>query len=239
MLNRSERVVSKILICAPDPLTDDLHDTVIWREGNERHVAATFEEAYVLAVAVHPDLIVVERDLPRALRLIEDLRRDAATRAVSIAVAARGDLLDLELQLLQAGANALIRLPAGQEWDERLSHLMRVPPRRATRVPVRLQFQGKTLVETIWGAVLNLSATGMLVEVTGPLGVGADLDFRFLLPDSGEPVRGTGQIVRDGNKGRFGVHFYGLEGNGAVRVAEFVAKGLARAQASPPAPGRR
>lgn len=227
--------MSKILICAPDPLTDDLHDTVIWRAGNERHVASKFEDAYVLAVAVHPDLILVERDLPRALRLVEDLRRDAATRAVSIAIAARGDLVDLELQLLQAGANAVIRLPAGQEWDERLSHLMQVPPRRATRVPVRLQFQGRTdRIETVWGAVLNLSVTGMLVEVTGALEVGTDLDFRVLLPDSAEHVRGTAQIVREGKKGRFGLHFYGLEGNGAVRVAEFVAKDAERSQGARP-----
>lgn len=221
--------MARILICAPDPLTDELHDTVIWREGNERHLATSFGEAFVMAVAVRPDLIVIDRDLPRAARLVEDLRQDATTRSFSIVVAARGDMADLELQLLQAGANAVIRLPAGDEWDERLSHLMRVPLRRATRAAVRIQFEGKTThVETLWGAVLNLSTTGMLIEAAGPLEVGGDLDFRFLLPCSNEPVRGAGHIARLERKDRYGVRFYGLEGDGAARVEAFVAKGAAR-----------
>lgn len=178
-----------------------------------------------MAIAVRPDLIVVDRDLPRAARLVEDLRKDATTRNVSIVVAARGDMADLELQMLEAGANAVIRLPAGSEWDERLSHLMRVPPRRAARVPLRIQFEGKTAhVETVWGSVLNLSATGMLIEASGPLAIGADLDFKFLLPGSSEPIRGAGQLVRAAKKGSYGVHFYGLEGDGVDRVKAFVGK---------------
>lgn len=217
--------MAKILICAPDPLTDDLHGTVIWREGNERHLAATFQEAFVMAVAVRPDLIVVDRDLPRAARFVDDLRKDAGTRNVSIVVAARGDMADLELQLLEAGANAVIRLPAGPEWDERLSHLMRVPPRRAARVPLRIQFEGKTAhVETVWGSVLNLSATGMLIEASGPLAIGADLDFKFLLPGGSAHIRGTGQIVREAKKGCYGVHFYGVEGDGVARLMAFAAQ---------------
>ena len=218
--------MAQILICAPDPLTDDLHGTVVWREGNERHLASTFQDAFVMAVAARPDLIVVDRDLPRAARLVEDLRGDAKTCHVSIVVAARGDMADLELQLLEAGANAVIRLPAGPEWDERLSHLMRVPPRRAARVPLRIQFEGNTArVETVWGSVLNLSATGMLIEASGALEVGADLDFRFQLPGSSEFVRGAGQIMREAKQDCYGVRFYGLEGDAAERIKAFVASG--------------
>jgi len=217
--------VAEILICAPDPLSDDLHATAIWRDGNQRHLASSFEEAFVMAVAVRPDLIVVDRDLPRAGRLVENLRKDDTTRHVSIVVAARGEMADLELQLLEAGVNAVMRLPAGEEWDEQLSRLMRVPPRRAARVPLRIQFEGKTArIETVWGSVLNLSATGMLVEATGNLEVGADLDFRFQLPGSSEFIRGAGQIVREAKQDCYGVRFYGLEGAGAERVKAFVAK---------------
>lgn len=217
--------MAEILICAPDPLSDDLHGTVIWRDGNQRHLATSFQEAFVMAVAVRPDLIVIDRDLPRAGRLIEDLRQDDSTRNVSIVVAARGEMADSELQLLEAGVNAVMRLPAGEEWDEQLSRLMRVPPRRAARVPLRIQFEGKTArIETVWGSVLNLSATGMLVEATGALEVGGDLDFRFQLPGSSEFIRGAGQIVREAKQDCYGVRFYGLEGDGGERVKAFVAK---------------
>lgn len=233
--------MATILICAPDPLADDLHGTLIWRGGNDRHLAASFAEALVTAVAVRPDLVVVDRDLPRAERLIEDLRRDPSTRRVSIVVAGRGEVETRELELLQAGANAVMRLPAGPEWDERLSELMDVPVRRAARVPVRLQFGRRDEpVETQWGAILNVSATGMLVEVHGALRVGTDIDFRFLLPGSREPIRGTAQVVRQDPRGRFGVHFYGLEGDGGARIRAFAASGSAAAPGADAgaAPGR-
>jgi CheY-like chemotaxis protein len=217
--------VADVLICAPDPLTDELHRTAIWRDGNQRHLAASFQEGFTMAVAVRPALILIDRDLPRAGRLIENLRKDETTRNASIVVAARGEMLDSELHLLEAGANAVMRLPAGEEWDERLSHLMRVPARRAARVPVRIQFEGKTQgVETVWGSVVNLSVTGMLVEATGPLEIGSDLDFKFQLPDSREPIRGVGQIVRIAESNGYGVRFYGLEGDAADRVRAFVTR---------------
>ncbi len=102
---------------------------------------------------------------------------------------------------------------------------MRVPPRRAARVPLRIQFEGKTArIETVWGSVLNLSVTGMLIEAAGALEVGADLDFRFQLPGSSDYVRGAGQIVREAKQDCHGVRFYGLEGDGAERIAAFVTK---------------
>ena len=96
--------MAKVLLCAQRPLTDELRDTVIWRDANELRVAPSFEEALAAAVSQRPDLIVVDRDLPRALRLVEDLRREPVTRTISIAVGARGDFSDLELQLLQEHA---------------------------------------------------------------------------------------------------------------------------------------
>lgn len=213
-----------VLICAPDPLSDALHDTILWRQDIERHVASRFEDALTIAVAARPHLVVVDRDLPRALRLVENLRHDPATRGVSIVVAARGDFEPAELGFLQAGANAILRLPAGPDWDDRLSQLMQVSARRATRVPVQLQLEDPSAsgVETWWGTVLNLSTSGMLVEVSFPLSMGTDLDFAIRLTPEAPPVRGCAHVVRQAGPGRFGVRFYGLEGDGAERVERFV-----------------
>jgi CheY-like chemotaxis protein len=228
--------VATILICAPDPLSDELHDTAIWRGDNERHLATAFADALLMAVAVRPDLIVIDRDLPRSVRLIEDLRRDPRTRDVSIVVTARGEMADLELHLIQAGANAVVRVPTSRDSDERLSALMKVPARRAARVPLRLQFHSRRApVETQWGAVLNLSATGMLVEVSTSLAIGSDVDFRFELPGAG-PIVGTAQVVRQAGPQRYGAHFYGVEGDGLERIRAFVAAAPTRGRAPGAAP---
>lgn len=216
-----------VLICAPDPLTDELHRSLLWREGIERYLANRFEDALAMAVAARPNLVVVDRDLPRALRLVEDLRKEPSTRGLSIVVLARGDLDPDELRFIEAGANAILRLPAGPEWDERLSRLLQVPRRRAVRMPVRLEFEGRSErpVETVWGAVLDVSLTGMRVECRAELGIGADLDFSFRLARGSEPIVGCGRVVRRASTGGYGVEFYGLEGDGKERIRRFVEGG--------------
>jgi hypothetical protein len=129
------------------------------------------------------------------------------------------------LLLLQGGANAILRLPAGPDWNERLAPLLSVAPRRAARIAVRLEFEGQggLTVESFVATVLNLSESGMLVETKAPLAVGTDVDFRFRLRGGGEPVAGCGVVVREAGTGRYGVRFYGLEGDGRERVRAFVA----------------
>lgn len=216
--------MSSVLICAPDPLGDELHETILWRGGIERHVASRFEDALTIAVAVHPRLVVVDRDLPRAERLVGDLRNDPTTRDCSIVIVARGEFETGELRFLDAGANVVLRLPAGPEWDERLGQLMNVPARREARIPVRLHFEARLShrVETAEGHVVNLSASGMRVETSAALELWMDIDFAFPVPDSGARVVGCGQVVRQATPGEFGVRFYGLEGEGPDQVRRFV-----------------
>src|SRR5574341_2122964 len=95
------------LVCSEADLDADLSRTLLWRDGIERHEAAGFEQARLMALAARPDLVLVDRDLPRAAALVGALRQDETTRAASIAVLARGEFdTVLELELLEAGANA-------------------------------------------------------------------------------------------------------------------------------------
>jgi CheY-like chemotaxis protein len=217
--------VPSVLICAPDPLTDELHGTLIWREGIERHVATRFQDALLIVHAAHPDVIVVDIQLADAVRLVTNLRADKTTRNTSIVVMARGSFVPSELEYLAAGANAILRLPPGPEWDERLGALLLVPTRRATRLAVEMQLEarsGPDAVETVSGTVVNLSQTGMFVETDLPLSMGADLDFRIHVGDGKPPVVGSGQIVRQRDLRNSGVRFYGLEADGADRIRKFI-----------------
>lgn len=213
-----------VLICAPDPLFDELHGTLLWRTGIERHVASRFEDALTIAVAARPELIAIDCDMPQAERLIENLRGDPITRQVSIVVLARGEFESGELRFLEAGANAILRMPPGPEWDERLGPLMQVPVRRRARIPVCLQFEAKQTgrIGTAHGLILNISLTGMLVETSHALEVGDDVDFSFRLTESAPPVVGCAQVVRVAGNVRYGMRYYGLEGDAGERVRRFV-----------------
>src|SRR5512134_1214130 len=106
-----------VLICAPVSLEDGLRSTCLWRDGVERHQASRLEDARTLALTVRPRLVVVDRDLPGSVELVEGLRRDPSTRQLSVAVVVRGEFAPLEVDLLEAGANALLRFPTSAAWD--------------------------------------------------------------------------------------------------------------------------
>jgi hypothetical protein len=138
---------------------------------------------------------------------------------------ARGDFAAHELSLLEAGVNAVLRLPPGADWDDRLFRLIHVPARREVRVGVSLQLDlglGAT-GDTFTAQALNLSMNGMLIETGRPLQVGDDLNFALALRDDDPEVRGGGTVVRHaGAPYRYGMELTQVKGDGRVRIKQFV-----------------
>ena len=210
------------LICSQVDLQPDLGQTILWRTGIQRHVARRFEDARTMALAARPDLVVVDRDLPKADKLIESLREDPSTRRVSIAIVARGDLDPAEVALLEAGANAILRLPPGPDWDDRLVRLLDVPARREVRLPVEFGVDtlGTGVGERVPAQAVNLSRSGILIETSAELGVGDELELEFSL--EGEALLTHGRVVRHGAPRFFGVQFAPLPDYAMVRIERFV-----------------
>ncbi len=224
------------LLCSPVPLDGDLQETALWRQDVERRHASSADEALQGALDRRPDIVIIDRDLPGAARLIAALRRDPRTRSVSIAVLARDDLDPTEVELMASGANAILRLPPDAEWAERLPRLMSVPGRKEVRLPVYFEIEARSGigVESGLATVLNLSSSGMLVESDFGLQIGDVLDLRFRLPDHAAPVVGSGRVVRRAAANRFGVEFFGLEGDGAEAVRRLVEERQARSSETSP-----
>jgi hypothetical protein len=213
-----------VLICAPVSLEDGLRSTCLWRDGVERHQASRLEDARTMALAVRPRLVVVDRDLPGSVELVAGLRRDPSTRHVSVAVVVRGEFAPLEVDLLEAGANALLRFPASAAWDERLTRLLDVPARREVRFPVRFAVDAYKGVAggTGLAQALNLSVNGILIECPFPLAVGDGLSLELELAEPGPLVPAAGRVVREAKGGRFGIEFRRLEEDAVLRIRRFV-----------------
>ena len=212
-----------VLICTQAELEPDLGHTLLWRAGVERHVATRLEDARMMALAARPDIVVVDRELPRSDKLVAALREDPSTRGLSIVVAARGDFDPSEVELLEAGANAILRLPAGPEWDERLPRLMNVPVRREARFTVHFDVE-----ETVGAGdpaaalALNLSMSGMLLESPIPLAVGDEIQLRFQIPESESTVATPARVVRVAAPGQYGVEFRGVDTGASGDLRAFV-----------------
>ena len=201
-----------MLICShAEDLQADLGGTLLWRHDIERQVAIKMDDARVIAVAAKPRLVVVDRDLPWAGRFLTALREDPSTRGLSMVVIARGDFDPAEVELLEAGANAILRLPATAEWNARLERLMDVPVRKEARFPVSFDVQAATSSgATEQAQALNLSASGMLLETSAALGVRDDVQLSFRLPMSKQSLKLLGQVVRQAAPTHFGVEFRDL-----------------------------
>ena len=214
------------LVCSSAPLEAELHETVLGRDDVERRTAASAEDGLRSAFEVRPDVVLVDCELPEAARLVHTLRRDARTRGVSIVVLAREDFSPAEIELMASGANAVLRLPPGPEWGERLPRLMSVPARKDVRLPVYFEIEARSGmggVEAGLGTAINISASGLLVESDFAFELGDVVDLRFQLPDAQRAVVGSGRVVRRASARRYGVEFFGLEGDGAEDVRRFVA----------------
>jgi len=214
-----------VLLCGPPSLEAELAGSALMAPKVERYFAAKLEEARTLSVAARPELVLIDRDLPRAVTLIEGLRADPSTRRLSIAILARGDFDPGEVAFLEAGANAILRLPPDAGWDERLRRLMHVAVRKRARLPV--SFAVDALPRDSGGAAvpamaLDLSSTGMLLESSLSLGPGEDVGLEFSPPGSPAPVLVHGRVVRQATGTRFGVEFLRFEGEGRSAVARFV-----------------
>ena len=217
--------MAAVLICThAETIDDDLGRTLLWRQDVERKVFAKQDEARMFAVAAKPRLVVVDRDLPWAARFIAALRDDASTRALSVVAMARGDFDPGEVELLEAGANAILRIPAGAEWNERLERLMDVPARKDARFPV--SFEVETLSDggrPEQAQAVNLSASGILIETRAPLGVRDEVKLRFTLPRAASPIAVSGQVVRVASGSQFGIEFRGLGDEDSRTVGGYLA----------------
>jgi len=212
------------LICSQTQLDAELGQTALWRGDMERRIVTRPEEARVMAIAAKPNIVVVDRDLPGAARLVTELRQEPSTRALSIAVLARGDFEPSEVLLLEAGANAVLRLPPGRDWNERLVRLIHVPMRKAARFPVQFAVEAVHVEEgtSIPAMALNLSETGILIDSQVPIRVGDALSLVFRLPSSASPVMASGRVVRQASASQFGIEFSRLESGALERIRTFV-----------------
>jgi CheY-like chemotaxis protein len=215
--------VIRVVIAAPADLAPELGATVLFRHNVDRVTVSGLDEIRRIADAGKLDLVVLDSALPEAAELVGALRRDPVTRSTAIAALGRSEFGFAHLDLLEAGANAILPLPPGGDWDDRLMRLIHVPVRKVTRFPVGLTIEGGLQSGVAFaGRVLNLSVHGILLDCPQPLSVGEDLHFWFEMPAGHGPVRGEGTVVRQTPPSHFGVELTHVEGDGRVRIKRFV-----------------
>lgn len=215
-------MIRAVLVSASE-LAQDLAGTALFRSNVERLRAESASDVRRLAGDSRIDVVVVDSAVPGAADLVAALRQDALTRATAIVALGRSEFGFSHLDLLEAGANAILPLPPNADWDDRLMRLIHVPVRRATRFLVDIAIEGGLRSGLRFGGrAVNLSVNGLLLECRQPLEIGDDLRLCFELPDGMGAVAATGTLVRQTPPHHFGVEITFVEGDGRVRIKRFV-----------------
>jgi hypothetical protein len=210
------------LICASRILDAELSMTPIWRRSFERHTARSLEESREVALARRPEIVIVDRDADWADRLVSELRANPRTRDLTIIALAQGPVSAREEDLVEAGCDAVLRMPGGGAWDERLSRYIDLPLRRDARLPVQLRVDAQVADDLVSALILNLSQRGMLIQSPVPLQVGHDVEFAFALPGQSRLVNGSGRVAREATPTQFGIEFLVLDHEDRARLTEFL-----------------
>lgn len=217
--------MTKVLACATDATLVEIAGSPLWRDEFQRQSVGSAAQAIGAAASFKPNLILIDLELPSAEFLLKQLRGKDETRLSSILVLSRGEQLHEELGLLDAGANAVLRLPPSAEWDERVGPLLAVPTRKHTRLDVALRFVVQTKSSEARGKVVNMSTTGILVDCASALPMGAEVRFSLELPgfesSSGE-IKGMARVVRLGEPGSYGMQFLSFEEGDRELIRRYV-----------------
>jgi CheY-like chemotaxis protein len=203
----------------------DLEKTYLRRAECKIHTASTGLEAIKVAQTVHPDLIVLDVEMPE-MNGIEAARILAVTpglRDIPVVVLSS---THREKEALAAGAKEFVRKPLD---DAAFLNLVtkyvplkvRKDPRKELNRPITFLCNG--VIEGS-GLVVDLSTSGAFITTGHQLAVGDSLSLRFGIPFPGglKEIQAEAHVVRDVPPGGYGLGFSDLTEGAKLYIQEFV-----------------
>lgn len=212
---------------------------VLDRQKLEIVRVAALENSIELARAESFDLIIFDADpkeatLEEVVGMIRDL--SSASCKTSVLVLAEPGSVDVARTLIGRGVNRVMLLTDPPELiGQQVADFLDIAPRAAVRFSTRLRTFLADDAEEVLGEVVNLSASGMLVETDTPFQRGEQVVVSIQIGDREESISAKGEVVRCAVRERggvdgVGIRFLSFAGGGEERIEAV----LAEAFANPP-----
>ncbi|PYQ61372.1 MAG: hypothetical protein DMF58_05145 [Acidobacteria bacterium] len=203
-------------------------ETILRRREALISTALAGSEGLQKAREEQPQLIMFGFDLfdMSAPEFCREIRSDERTRTISLLLVCERDNAQHEDLCLAAGANDVIYRPLQRhDLDAKINRLTTIPTRRdlrtLTRIEVSLEKNGRFLI----GRSLNISATGMLLELDRVLPGDGKLRLHFYLPGEPTPLQIEAEVLRSefvGTMAKYGLHFVEVNDEERERIEKFV-----------------
>src|SRR5262249_42919026 len=130
-------------------------------------------------------------------------------------------------EALVPGINDFILAPfPSDELLDKVRRLTVIPARRELNTVAKVR-DGPGDGSTIFGKTLNVSATGILIEIESLITIGRNVDVEFFLPEQTEPLRARGRVIRrttelDLFHPAFGIRFLEMPEKDQARIETYV-----------------
>lgn len=179
------------------------------------------------ARAERPELIMFGFDLfdMTAPEFCREIRNDADLKGTSLLFVCERDCPEEGEMVLSAGCNDVVVRPLQRaELDNKIARLTSIPSRRELRTITRLEVSLENEGRFVLGRSLNISATGMLLEVDKVMAEGR-MRVHFYLPGDPKPMGIEAEVLRaefTGTMSKYGVRFLDVDSEQRERIDRFV-----------------
>lgn len=203
-------------------------ETILRRRDMKIKSALAGSEGLVRAREEKPNLIIFGYDLfdMTAPEFCREIRQDQATRSISLLLVCdrahqeHGDLC------LSAGCNEVIFRPLQKpELDQKVERLTNIPVRRQLRTITKIEVSMEKNGRFVLGRSINISSTGILVEVDRMLPQDGPVRLHFYLPGDPKPLQIMAEVLRAefaGSMSKYGMRFLEPTEEERERIARFV-----------------
>lgn len=203
-------------------------ETILRRRDMQIMTALAGSQGLTKARVERPNLIIFGYDLfdMSAPEFCREIRADELTRAISLLLVCDREHQDHGDLCLSAGCNDVIFRPLQKpELDEKVERLTQIPVRRQLRTITKIEISLEKNGRFVLGRSVNISSTGMLVEVDRMLPQEGPVRLHFYLPADPRPVQVTAEILRaefSGSMPKYGMRFLSPSEVDRERITRYV-----------------
>ncbi|MCL4474609.1 MAG: response regulator [Nitrospirae bacterium] len=222
-------VVKKVLIVESLKSLLEQEKNILSNRSLQIFTAASGEEALAIHKNEKVDLIVSRLDMPGTSgdSLCSLIRKDDTLKKVSFIMVCDNTKRDLE-RCQKCGANSYVTRPVDPEvFLEKVSQLIDILKRTGIRVLIKVSVKGDLGNQPFFCTSVNISASGILLEVDRAISRGAKITCSFFIPGS-DSISVDGEIMRvvdiAPNTFHWGVKFLNLRKDHKTAIEAFVKK---------------
>ena len=186
------------------------------------------EEALRMVGAEHPDLVILDVNMPKmdGVTCCSRIKQNPATRSIKVIMVSNVSRKEDIDQCWQAGCDEFLEKPVdGKLFLEKARKFIPSIERRDARVSCRLAVTCRTAEGSFAGEMVDISLHGVYVATSADVYRGEDIVLSFTVPGSATPIAAQGRVAWLNRAGA--VRKPSLPFGFGVQVLEITGEGMA------------